>query len=251
MTTQLKSLNDATGHLRTFYDVKTQETTARFQPCLLDEDFLGAGHTSIPASGTPATGYPWVQKLVKTAGSPSAAIMANSAAGIVQLALDATPEKQESTLYANDQRNWDVTKNLTFETRVAFATVPTLPVEIVFGLQSAWIDGPDNAAEYVRFQASTSGLINMQTFDGTNTISGSSGVTLTAGAFHIFRIDASSLTNVRFFIDGVEVSADNQFSFGAVAPNSILQPYFSVYKASGIGVGTMLIDMIQAAADRV
>ena len=44
MTTQVKSLNDGTGHLRTFYDLATQETVARFQPCLLDEDFLGAGH---------------------------------------------------------------------------------------------------------------------------------------------------------------------------------------------------------------
>jgi hypothetical protein len=251
MTTQVKSLNDGTGHLRTFYDLITQETVARFQPCLLDEDFLGAGHSSIPASGSPATGYPWVQKLVKTAGSPSAAVVANSAAGIVALALDATSEKQEATLYANDQRNWDVTKNLTFETRVAFATLPTTSVEIVFGLQAAWIDGPDNSAEYVRFQASASGLVNMQTYDGTTTTSASSGVTLVAGAFHVFRIDASSVTNVRFFIDGVETSTTGQFQFAATGANAVLQPYTSVYKASGTGVGTVQVDMIQAATDRV
>jgi hypothetical protein len=251
MTTQVKSLNDGTGHLRTFYDLATQETVARFQPCLLDEDFLGAGHASIPASGSPATGYPWVQKLVKTAGSPSVAVIANSAAGIVALALDATAEKQEATLYANDQRNWDVTKNLSFETRAAFATLPTNLVEMVFGLQAAWIDGPDNSAAYVRFQASASGQVNMQTYDGTTTTSATSGVTLVAGAFHVFRIDASSVTNIRFFIDGVETSTTGQFQFAATGASVVLQPYTSVYKASGTGVGTLQVDMIQAATDRV
>ena len=204
MPTVIKSLNDSSGHTRCFYDQNTFETVARFQPCIVDEDFIGAGHASIPVNGSPATGYPWVQKTVKTAGAPSVAVIANSAAGIVALALDATSEKQEATLYANDQRNWDVTKNVSFETRLAFSVVPGALVETVFGLQSAWIDGPDNAAEYVRF-----------------------------------------------FVDGVEVSTAHYFSFAATAPNSVLQPYFSVYKASGVGTGTMQVDVIQAASDRV
>ena len=177
--------------------------------------------------------------------------MTKGAAGIVALALDAASEKQEATLYANDQRNWDVTRNLVFEARAAFSVIPAGVVEMVFGLQSAWIDGPDNAAGFVRFQASASGLVNMQTYDGTTNISASSGVTLVAGAFHIFRIDASSVTNIRFFIDGVEVSATGQFAFAATGASAVLQPYASVYKASGTGAGTMQIDVIQAAADRV
>jgi hypothetical protein len=251
MTTQIKSLNDGTGHSRGFYDVTTAETVARFQPCLLDEDFLGAGHASIPSFGAPATGYPWMQKTVKMAGSPAVAVVANSAAGIVQLALDATAEAQEATLYANDQRNWDVTKNLAFETRAGFGVVPGALVEAVFGLQSAWVSGPDNAAEYVRFQALASGLVNMQSFDGTNVLTASTGVTLAAGAFHVFRIDAADLTNLRFFIDGVEVSTSHYFSFGATGAGAVLQPYFSVYKPSGTGTGTLQVDAIQVATDRV
>ena len=251
MTTVIKSENDRGGHSRRFYDQNTYETVARFQPCIVDEDFIGAGHSSIPAFGSPATGYPWVQKTVKTGGSPTVAVTANSAAGIVALALDATVEKQEATLYANDQKNWDVTKNLTFETRAAFAVLPTALVEMVFGLQSVWIDGPDNAAQYVRFQALASGLVNMQTKDGTNTFAASSGVTLAAGAYRVFRIDAADVTNVRFFIDGTEVSATSQFSFAATGASAVLQPYCSVYKASGTGLGTLAIDVIQASADRV
>ena len=217
----------------------------------MDEDFIGAGHASIPLSGSPSTGYPWVRKTVKSAGSPTISVVTNSAAGIVPLALDAIAEKQEATLYANDQKNRDVTKNLTFETRAAFSVLPGAQVEIVFGLQSIWIDGPDNAAQYIRFQALASGLVNMQTKDGTNTLPAPSGVTLAAGAYHVFRIDAADVSNVRFFIDGTEVSSTGQFGFAATGANAILQPYCSVYKAAGTGVGTLSVDVIQASADRV
>ena len=73
MTTQLKSFNDSTGHVRAFYDINTAETCARFQPLVLDEDFIGAGHAAIPAAGSPATGYPWVKKTVQTRGTPTVA----------------------------------------------------------------------------------------------------------------------------------------------------------------------------------
>jgi hypothetical protein len=193
-----------------------------------------------------------VQKTVKTAGSPSVAIVANSAAGIVQLALDATSEAQEATLYANDQLNWDMSKGATWEGRVAMSVLPSVAGdEAVFGLQSAWVSGPDNASYYARFQMNGSGLVNMQTQDGIKTLTGSTGVTLAAGAFHIFRIDATDPTNVCFYIDGVRYSSDNQFSFGASAPSSVLQPYNSVYKPSGVGVASMQIDMLQVAANRV
>jgi hypothetical protein len=252
MSTINKSRKDIDGHVLAFFDGATDETTASFRPCAIDEDFIGPGHSAIPAAGAPAVGYAWVSKIVKTAGTPTLAIMPNSAAGIVQLALDPTAESQEATLYANDQLNWDVTKSLRYEARVSMAVLPSLAgVEMVFGLQSAWIAGPDNAGFYVRFQANGSGLIYMQTKDGVNTLSVSTGVTLLAGAFHVFRIDATTLTDIRFFIDGIPVTVPGTFSFAAVPPSSILQPYASVYKAAAAGLGTMQIDMIQVAADRV
>ena len=42
-----------------------------------------------------------------------------------------------------------------------------------------------------------------------------------------------------------------QFGFAATGSGAVLQPYCSVYKASGTGVGTLAIDVIQASADRV
>jgi hypothetical protein len=248
---QLKSILDRNGFLQRFADSASLETVARFQPCILDEDFIGAGHSAIPAGGSPAVGYPWVNKIQKTAGTVTVAVVANSAGGTVRNALDATSEKQEATLYANDQLNWDVTKGLFFETRVAFHVVPSAAaVEMTWGLSTAWIDGPDNAARYVRFQALANGNVNMQSKDGTNTLSFATGVTMAVDAFHIFTIDAADPTNVAFYIDGVEVSAPGQLSFAATGANAILQPMVTVYKASGTGVGSIDIDAIQAAINR-
>lgn len=247
---QLRSRNAATGDAQSQYDAATSETIQRFASVTLDEDFFGPGHTTLPAAGTPSVGYPWVKKTVQTGGTPSVAPVANAAGGIIRLALDATSEKQEASLYANDNLNWDMTKSAVFEARVANHVVPTGVVAMVFGLQSAWIDGPDNAAFYAQFQQSASGVLNMRTKDGVATKSNAAGVTMTVDAYHIFRIDATDPTNVRFFIDGNEVSTPGQMTFAATGANAILQPYVSVYKASGTGVGTIDLDMIQLGMNR-
>lgn len=246
-----RSRNAATGDAQSEFDAATGETLVRMSAVILDEDFIGPGHTTIPAAASPATGYPWVQKVVKTGGSPSLAIIANSSAGIVRGALDATSEKQEATIYANDSLNWDMTKSAIFECRAAFHVLPSAAgVEIVFGLHSAWIDGPDNASFYADFQANGSGLINFRTKDGVNTKSNPSTLTTVVDAFHNFRIDATDPTNVLFFIDNVQQNTPGQMTFAATGANAILQPYFTVYKPSGTGVGTFDLDMVQVAMNR-
>lgn len=247
---QLRSRSIVTGDAQSEYDAATNETIFRNAAAVLDEDFIGPGHTSIPASGSPATGYPWVKKTVQTSGTPTVAAVANSGGGIVQLALDATSEKQEGTLYANDSLNWDLTKYASYESRAAASVLPTLLAVAVFGLHSVWIDGPTNAAEYVQFSVAASGAVSMQCYDGTTTANVATGVSLVAGAFHIFRIDVSDPTNVRFFIDGIEYNTPGQIKFAATGASAILQPYASVYKASGAGVGSLQLDSVQVSMNR-
>jgi len=250
MTTIIGSRRDADGNSTAFYDVTTQETIVRMMPIVLDEDFIGAGHTAgIPAAGSPVAGYPWVKKIVG-AGPPTVSLISNSAGGVLSCALTVTSEKEDAALYFNDSLCFDASKGLVFEARIAAAVLPTTLVEMVFGLQSAWVDGPDNASYYMQFQMAASGLVNMRTKDGVNTVSASSGVTLAAGVNHIFRIDATDPTNVVFSIDGINTSTTGQFAFAATGANAILQAYASVYKASGVGVGTLNIDMIQVSANR-
>lgn len=245
-----RSRNAATGDAQSEFDAATGETLARFSTVILDEDFVGPAHTGgsgIPTSAT--VGYPWIQKTVKTGGSPSVAAIANAAGGIVRCSIDVTSEKQEASLYAADVLNWDMTKSSILEFRVSNHVLPTALVEMVFGFHSAWIDGPDNASFYARFQQLASGAINVQKKDGvaTTSVAVAPVVAMVVDAFHIFRIDATDPTNVQFFIDNVQVGAAN---FGATGANAILQPYFSVYKASGTGIGTFDIDMVQIGMNR-
>jgi hypothetical protein len=248
MAIDIRSRVDTIGRPRGFFDSLTDETIARFQAVNLDYDFTGPGH-AVPTSAT--VGYDWVAKLVKTAGSPTVAPVVNQPGGVLGIAIDATSEKQEATLYANDVLNWDVTKGLTWEARLAMHVLPSAAqVEMVWGLQSAWIDGPDNAGIYVEFQALANGSVNLRIKDGTNTYSYPSGVVLVADAFHSFRIDASDVTRLDFFIDGVRVSNGLATGFLASGASAVLQPYCSVYKASGAGVGTLYLDAIQAGMNR-
>lgn len=246
---QLRSRNAASGDAQSLYDAATFETIQRYSAVTLDEDFTGPGFSSIPTSAT--AGCAWIKKTVQTGGTPTVAPVANAPAGIIRAALDATSEKQEATLYAADVLNWDMTKSAIVEARIANHVLPSAAaVEMVFGLQSAWIDGPDNASFYAQFQQLASGVVNMRTKDGVNTKSNAAGVTMTVDAFHIFRIDATDPTNVRFFIDGNEVSTPGQMTFAATGASAILQPYVSVYKASGVGVGTIDLDMVQLGMNR-
>lgn len=247
---QLRSRVDALGNMQSQYDAATGETINRFSAVVLDEDFVGPGHTTIPSAGSPAAGYAWVQKVVKTAGTPTVGPVSNASGGIIRLALDATSEKQDTDLYANDALAWDMTKSAIFEARISNHVIPTGVVEVVFGLQSAWIDGPDNASFYAQFQQLSSGAVNMRTKDGVQTLSKATGITMVVDVFHNFRIDATDPTNVRFFIDNNEVSLPKQMSFAATGANAILQPYVSVYKASGTGVGSVDVDMIQVGMNR-
>jgi hypothetical protein len=246
----LRSRNAASGDAQSEYDALTSETVTRLTTVILDEDFCGPGHTTIPTQGSPSSGYPWVQRVVGSA-PPTCSVVSNYPGGLIRLALTSTSEAEEADLYANDMLNWDMTKSAVWEARVSNHVLPSLAaVEFVFGLQSAWVSGPDNVAYYAQFQQSGSGAVNMRTKDGVSTLSGSSGVTMAVDTFHIFRIDTTDPTNVRFFIDGVETSTKGQFTFAATGANAILQPYFSVYKASGVGVGTMDIDMVQIGMNR-
>lgn len=248
----LRSRSAATGDAQSEYDASTSETIQRYTAVILDEDFVGPSHAAAGGIPTAATaGYPWIQKTVKTGGSPSVAAIANAGGGIVRCSIDATSEKQEATLYAADVLNWDMTKSAIFEARISNHVVPSAAaVEMVFGLHSVWIDGPDNAGFYADFQQLATGAVNFRTKDGVHTLSNASTVVMAVDVFHIFRIDATDPTNVRFFIDGAEVSTSGQMSFAATGANAILQPYFTVYKASGVGVGTFDLDMVQVGMNR-
>jgi hypothetical protein len=235
------------GNQFKYYDVSTFEITDLNSPLQFDDDFIGGGHSAgIPAAGSPTAGYPWVKKIVGVA-PPTVALVNNAAGGQIACALTATSEKQDAALYWNDSLSLDATKGLMWQCRAQLSVLPSAAgVQAVMGLSSAWIDGPDNASKYIEFGATASGAILLRSQDGTTQNSVASGVTVLATDFHVYAIDVSDPTDVKFFIDGVQVSATGAIKFAATGANAILQSYQSVYKPSGTGVATLTLDAISA-----
>lgn len=224
-------------------------------PLFYEDEFMAAGKQTFPT--TAANGLDWVKKLVG-AGTPTVAGVANAGGGAVQLALDATSEKQEGTFYWLDNKALDATKNLVIEMRAKLTVLPSAAgVQAVWGLSSAWIDGPDNAAQYIEFGATANGSILMRKQDATTQQSvaalnadGSAFAVLTTD-WHTYRIEAIDPLDTRFYIDGVQYSGNGILPFAATGANAILQPYFSVYKPSGTGLATMQLDYFRAWSNRI
>jgi len=225
----------------TFTDITTGEIVGVTNPVFFYDDFQGAGHTSIPT--TVSSGANWCAKIVKTSGTVTVSAVANGANGQVALITDSTAEKQDAVLYTADQRAFTVTNGLQFETRVQLGVIPTSGTKAVFGVAAAWADGPNNIAQYLRFAVNGNGQLLAESKDGTTTLSVDTGVTIsTTAEWHILRIDATDVTNVLFFADGVQVASNTTFPFAATGANAQVQPYAAVYKASGASVGTINID---------
>ena len=236
--------------VQTFFDGVSFETVHAMAPIFYKDDFLGAGALVVPAAGSTESGVDWVKKIVGAA-PPTVAGVANAIGGQIACALTATNEKQDAALYWGDQKGLDVTKGLVFETRVQLSVLPSAAgVQVVFGVSSNWIDGPDNANQYLEFGATANGNILIRSQDGVTQNSIASGVTVLNTEWHTFRIDATDVTDVKFFIDGVQVSANNAVAFAATGANAVLQPYLAIYKPSGTGVGTLTADYMKAWMNR-
>ena len=241
--------------IQTFYDDATFETVMPLAPMLFADEFIGAGHSAgIPASGAPVAGYPWVKKIVGAA-PPTVALVSNASGGQVGLTLTATSEKQDATLYWNDNLSVDATKVATFEARAALSVAPSAAgVQMVMGLAAAWIDGPDNNTFYMEFGATANSSLLLRSKDGvtTNSIAaiGAAGAAALDTAFHTFRISAENINDIAFYLDGYRLNAAGSISFKATGANAILQPYMAVYKPAGTGVATLLVDKVDLWANR-
>jgi hypothetical protein len=218
MTTKARWRNN----MLEFYDSSTQERTAPVgAPVVFYDDFLGAGKAVIPVGGSAESGMAWAQKIVGAA-PPTVAGVADAANGVVACTLTADVQAQTAALYMDDQRQFSLEQGLVFECRVKISVLPTLVAECVWGLAGDYNAVPD-------------------TVDRSTT----SGVTATAAQWKIYRIDATTVGDVLYYIDGVHVATGTTFAYAATGANAILQPFFSCYKASGAGLGTLQIDYVR------
>ena len=218
-----------------YYDSQTHERVAPFAPVVYAEDFLGDG--TIPAA--------WTAIDVSSAGDTTPLIAADVANGVCRMPLDVTSEAQESGLTWGDQRPLILNQGLVIEMRVALQTLPTLLAEAVWGLAGDKNAVADTVAESIWFKADGNGAIVVENDDATNTNDDiSTGTTLTAGTFAIFRIDCTTIADCEFYVDGAAVATGTTFDMSDVAGLK-LQPYCHIAKASGAGLGVLDVDYVR------
>jgi hypothetical protein len=237
---------------RLYDDTQSYETISLATAINFLEDFIGAGHTAgFPVYGSPSAGYPWCKKIVG-AGPPTVALVSNAGGGVAQIALVSTSEAEEALLAWNDSLSVDVTKRAQFEARVALTVPPSVAgVEVVWGLGSAWVSGPDNLTRLLQFGVSGSNALNIRVVDQSGLVTKaaayqwapSSQITLDAN-FHLYRIDATNPADIGFYFDGQRVNATGSIAFTTTGANAIMQPYLDAYRPSGTGLATLQVDKV-------
>ena len=118
----------------------------------------------------------------------------------------------------------------------------------IFGMGGNWVAG--GAAHRIGFEILTAGAINAEKDDAVADTPGATGVTAVASTYNIFRIDATTQTNIKFYIDGARVAGSTTFSSASNTANSKCQPYFACDKTSNAATATMLIDYVKIWQNR-
>ena len=183
--------------------------------------------------------------------------VADATNGVVQLTLDSDDIAQVACLYFGDSEQFLIGQGLIFEARVTMAVLcatGTEEVEAAFGLageHNADLDTVDIKA-WFRTDSPAGGALKWESDDDTTADEdNATGITIVAGTYNIFKIDASDISNVMFFVDDVLVgTADMSALDGTLAK---VQPYFQLSKAvssANTGVATMNIDWVKITQDR-
>jgi hypothetical protein len=224
-----------------FYDGSTHETVLPVSPVYFYDDFANTV-INIAAAGNPG----WT---LIDAGAATEAIVANQSCGAVALTHDSTVQLQEAGLTWGDSKNFWLDNGPIFEARVRLAVLPTLLTEAFWGLAGDYAVGGLVAADeapliHAFFCADGSGIITIHTDDTVNetAVGGvATGITVVAADYHVYKIDFTDATSVKFYIDGERVAASTTFNMSE-GTNIPVQPYFMSYKSGGAGLGTVYID---------
>lgn len=228
-----------------FYDGSTQETVLPVAPFYWIDDFVT--DAQIKAAGVPG----WTVVDTSVGGDTTPVQVADISCGAFSLKLAAgSDEEEESGLHMNNQRELDLDKGPIIEFRVKASTLPTLLSEIYFGVAGDYVKGELAAADngpliHACFMLDGSGIVTIHTDDdgGEDNNAVATGVTVLATAYHIYRIDFTDITDVKFYIDGVGVGTAGLSMANGL--NIKVQPYLMCYKSAGLGAGVLEIDYVR------
>ena len=206
--------------------------------------------------------------LVQEAGSTNATIAPIAAAnGIIRLAHTTDNEAQAVGVTTDGLAAIDPTKSPIFECRAAInlntdaALASASKYEVYLGLAitdqaiATTNDAVDGFSDVAMFKLGPDGTnsIMMETDDdSTHNVDVDSGIDFTSGTFHVYRIDMSSISNVKFFVDGKLANNGNTFDMSNIAAGDLLEPYI-LFKRSGDGTErahTMDVDYVHCSWKR-
>lgn len=219
------------NNLERFYDSSTQETLFVAAPVWFVEDFLGKAFDTTNI---------WTAR--DTNGADET-VSADAGNGILSLALTNANEAQLAGYDWGDNRTLVLNQGLNIEFRFKLSVIPTGAVVMCLGLCGDHNAAVNTVAESIWFRADGSGAITVETDDTSNETSAvATGTTLINTDWCIARIDCTTITDVRFYINGTRVASGTTFNMSTVA-GLALQPVMRIGKeAAATTVGTLLVD---------
>jgi hypothetical protein len=230
-----------------WYDKSTFETLKATYPLYFYDDFTGvAGGSVFGATQT------WNILEVAALGTVELGIVADSSNGQFLLGLDNQNEDQDVVLYQPTNKTFDVGNGLIFETRIDMAVLPGTGVRAVAGMSGPHSLDKDATANAAWFSWAASLATLCESDDTTNNNDAiATGSTAVAGTYNIYRIDFTTLADVKFFIDGARVATGTTFDMSNLtAGEQQMQPYFSIDKTGSAELGSMNIDYVKIWSNR-
>jgi|GEM_PF-2838115 len=211
---------------------------------------------------------PWVVTEDGSTGATGAFIDAPD--GVLRLAHDGTNEAQAMLLSLGGTNAISPTKESIFEARVKLtlatdSTFDTSSVyEVIVGMctagsaVSASAGAFDGFADSVAFRlgggATAANNIYIESDDGTtDNAPADSGIDFTSGTYHVYKIDMSDTSDVRFYVDGVLANNGNGIDISAMAATDYLEPFILFARTNAGGTErahTMDIDYVNVSSKR-
>ena len=214
------------------------------------DDFFGDGALALDGA-TLGTGGLFVNHDTSSSGAPTFAFQ-GAADGVYRMKFSSTDESQKIATYLGDAVCIPPTKKPIFEARVKITGTFSADDRVVIGLGSARNATLDSVADHVwfRMEGANNNILVEGDDAATDNDDNDTSVDWTTGTFHIYKIDMSDTSNVRFFVDGTECVLPEAIDVSGMVAGDLLQPIIELQKDAGTVQHSVDVDYISVLWER-
>lgn len=226
--------------LLAWYESTTDETVMVTAPFWYKDDFIN--------NATVAADLVWE---IRDTNAATEVLAADAASGVVEMALTSANEVQLAGIDWGDQRTLVLNQGLIIEVRFRLTVLPTGSVVAAVGLCGDHNAAVNSVAESIWARLDGSGAITVETDDTVHETSQvATGVTVIANQWVVLRIDCTTISSVKFYIDGLRKASGTTFDMSQVSTLK-LQPVCRIGKeGAATTVGTLQVDYVTAWQNR-